>query len=246
LSRFPLQQKLNINDSQNQNQVGRNDLYITLDSAIVASEAGDKNLEVTSQPPPTPPPPPFWRLTSGDPLWSSMRQLLVGVRDDNGYPVNNCFSSGTGEKPVTEFKSLVLHKCGSPVWKETIRVNVKPEDYPRCHLYFTFQVHAPLPFPAIRARLRCEPHRPLRGTHNYDMQSVGKKGAKVISNGFLRLTNADGTVATDGTKEVATFKPPRSVDERAFYLGTSRQSPTCTRLANAGSSPHTLGHCASF
>lgn len=169
LSRFPLQQKLNINDSQNQNQVGRNDLYITLDSAIVASEAGDKNLE-----------------------------LLVGVRDDNGYPVNNCFSSGTGEKPVTEFKSLVLHKCGSPVWKETIRVNVKPEDYPRCHLYFTFQ-------------------------------SVGKKGAKVISNGFLRLTNADGTVATDGTKEVATFKPPRSVDERAFYLDAASSNKLAIR-----------------
>lgn len=50
-----MQQKLNINDSQNQNQEGRNDLYITLDSAIVASEAGDKNLEVNSHhhPPPT-------------------------------------------------------------------------------------------------------------------------------------------------------------------------------------------------
>lgn len=71
---------------------------------------------------------------------------------------------------------------------------------------------------------------------------MGKKGAKVISNGFLRLTNADGTVATDGTKEITTFKPPRSVDERAFYLGTSRQSPTYARLTNAGP-PHIRSLC---
>jgi hypothetical protein len=54
---------------------------------------------------------------------------------------------------------------------------------------------------------------------------VGKKGAKVISNGFLRLTNTDGTVSTDGLKEITTFKPPRSVDERAFYLGTQLSQP---------------------
>jgi hypothetical protein len=54
---------------------------------------------------------------------------------------------------------------------------------------------------------------------------VGKKGAKVISNGFLRLTNTDGTVSTDGLKEITTFKPPRSVDERAFYLGTALPAP---------------------
>jgi len=49
---------------------------------------------------------------------------------------------------------------------------------------------------------------------------VGKKGAKVISNGFLRLTNPDGAAIADGPKEIPTFKPPRSMDERAFYLGS--------------------------
>lgn len=41
---YPLQQKLNL-DSVSPGQI-RNDLYVTLDSATVASEAGDKNLEV--------------------------------------------------------------------------------------------------------------------------------------------------------------------------------------------------------
>jgi len=76
-----------------------------------------------------------WRLTN--------HQLLVSVRDDNGSPVNSCFSSGSGEKLTTDWKSIVLYKCGNPVWKETIRVEVPVQLYPRSHLFFTFQV-APL------------------------------------------------------------------------------------------------------
>ena len=40
---------------------------------------------------------------------------------------------------LAEYSSVVYYKTGSPNWKETIRLNIQPEDFVRYHLFFTLQ-----------------------------------------------------------------------------------------------------------
>lgn len=51
----------------------------------------------------------------------------------------DCFSYGTGERPVTEWKSIVLYHEKSPVWNDTFKLTLAPELVHRVHLYFNIR-----------------------------------------------------------------------------------------------------------
>eukprot|EP01087_Luapelamoeba_hula_P009741 TRINITY_DN2543_c0_g2_i1.p1 TRINITY_DN2543_c0_g2~~TRINITY_DN2543_c0_g2_i1.p1 ORF type:complete len:2286 (-),score=503.70 TRINITY_DN2543_c0_g2_i1:137-6166(-) len=150
----------------------RNDFYVTLDSASIAA---DSKSEKTAE-------------------------LSLIVRDEEGHKVDGALSFGPGDKAMSEYTSCVFVRNVSPQWKETIRINIPPEQYSRYHLHFT-----------------------LRTAHP-------KKAAKVFSFGFLRLANADRTVIRDGTHDICTYKPRSvaSQEERTFYLRPSSDGPKLT------------------
>ena len=56
----------------------------------------------------------------------------------------NCIYLGCGEPAHSTFHCHVLHHTGSPVWRETVRINLEPviksgADVDNCHLFFAIK-----------------------------------------------------------------------------------------------------------
>ncbi|XP_063679023.1 dedicator of cytokinesis protein 3-like isoform X4 [Bolinopsis microptera] len=131
----------------------RNDLYITLREAKFSK--GSKKAE---------------------------RNLLVqvSVRDAKGNEVKGAISRGTGEPTVDTYRSSVIYHCNSPLWDETLRINLPDHgsySFANCHLLFTFR-HA-----------------------NDKNKNKDKPGFA-----FLRLANKDGTLISNGNHKLIVYK----------------------------------------
>lgn len=68
-------------------------------------------------------------------------QVTIEVRNSEGV-VERVISVGSGEPPMTQFKSMVFHRNNSPTYGELIKL-LLPNDVPvKYHLFFTFR-HRP-------------------------------------------------------------------------------------------------------
>ena len=63
----------------------------------------------------------------------------VAVVLDTGQVLNNCISMGVGEPPVGQYHSTVYYHTNSPVWHETLKLEIPIEEFERAHLRFYFR-----------------------------------------------------------------------------------------------------------
>ena len=71
----------------------------------------------------------------------SQRNIEVSMKivAHSGQVIPNCIFLGTGAKPVTEYRSVILRHNNHPLWNETVKVCLPFETFHDCHLRFCFR-----------------------------------------------------------------------------------------------------------
>jgi hypothetical protein len=141
----------------------RNDLYVTLlDGEFErGSKKSQRNVEV------------------------SMKVVTRG-----GQVMPNCIFLGTGTKPVSEYRSVILRHNNHPWWNETVKVCLPFETFHECHLRFCFR------------------HCSTRSEAKDDKTHFA----------FVRLQGGDGTTLKDDKHELFIYKTQLRLDIPDVYL----------------------------
>ncbi|KZV88707.1 cytoplasmic protein [Exidia glandulosa HHB12029] len=79
------------------------------------------------------------RSVAFTPTGPSNIEVTVEVRTSDGAVVEGAISQGSGEPPVSQFRSLVFYKTNTPSFGELIKVTLPVNLMPTCHLFFTFR-----------------------------------------------------------------------------------------------------------
>lgn len=66
-------------------------------------------------------------------------EVSFKVVSKSGRVVDNCIYFGTGAKPVTEYRSIILRHSNHPMWNETVKVSLPFDTFHDYHLRFTFR-----------------------------------------------------------------------------------------------------------
>ncbi|CAN8017065.1 unnamed protein product [Ixodes persulcatus] len=151
----------------------RNDLYLTLDRGEFekGGKSTGKNIEATV--------------------------LLVAA---DGQLLQGCLSSGTGEEPCSEFRSLVLYHNNNPRWSDTVKVSIPMEMFDGSHIRIEFR--------------HC---------------SARDKDRRLLGFSFLPLMDEQGTIIRNGSHELYVYKADDSWQkalEAAQYRGLAT-GPRC-------------------
>lgn len=105
----------------------RNELYIKLWSGdFASSHSGSGRLSVAS-------------LRGQMGQTSSNVQVTIEVRDQDGRPMENVISQGSGEPLMTQFHSMIFQRNNQPTFGELIKVQLPLQGVPQWHLFFTFR-----------------------------------------------------------------------------------------------------------
>ncbi|KII92851.1 hypothetical protein PLICRDRAFT_696130 [Plicaturopsis crispa FD-325 SS-3] len=106
----------------------RNELYIKLWSGdFFSASSGSGRLSVAN----------FARGQMGP--TSHNVQVTIEIRDQDGRPVENAISQGSGEPLMTQFHSMVFQRNNEPTFGELIKLQLPLEGTPQWHLFLTFR-----------------------------------------------------------------------------------------------------------